>query len=77
MKKVLKIKTTLFLEGLEKVSESDGKTLIGGFSLSIVGPGGLDPDTGTGEANNCQGGNCVSGCGNGQNVQCNTIAGCK
>lgn len=73
MKKALKIKTTIVLKGFEKISESQEKKLLGGFSNTISGPGtGLDD----GASNNCSGGNCVSGCGSGSNASCNTVAGC-
>ncbi|GAA4208128.1 hypothetical protein GCM10022289_31610 [Pedobacter jeongneungensis] len=49
--------------------------LIGGFSLSF-NSGNPDGDSEGGGANNCQGGNCTSSCGSGQNVQCNAVAHC-
>lgn len=74
MKKQLKIKTILVLNDFEKISESQEKKIVGGFSQSFSGPtDGLD-DGGT--TNNCQGGNCRAGCGTGQNIQCNTYQGC-
>ncbi|WP_346983912.1 hypothetical protein [Chryseobacterium sp. POE27] len=73
MKKVIKSKTKLVLTGFEKISESQEKKLLGGFSNAILGPTtGIDDGTGT--TNNCQGGNCRDGCGQGQNVNC--IQGC-
>ncbi|WP_431611417.1 hypothetical protein [Chryseobacterium sp. 'Rf worker isolate 10'] len=73
MKKVIKSKTTVVLTGFEKISESQGKQLLGGFSHTISNPEtGLDDGTGT--SNNCAGGNCKDGCGQGQNVNC--VSGC-
>ena len=72
MKKIIKSKTKLVLTGFEKISESQENKLIGGFSKTIS-----DPTTildGGGTTNNCQGGNCKDGCGQGQNVNC--IQGC-
>jgi hypothetical protein len=71
-----KLKLTASLKGFEKLSESHEKTLVGGFSQSIstVGPTTIIDDSGT--TNNCQGGNCTRDCGHGQNIQCNTKAGC-
>ena len=69
MKKVTKSKTTVVLTGFEKISESQKKHLLGGFSHTISNPDtGLDPDDGT--TNNCQGGNCRAGCGILQNLNC-------
>lgn len=68
-----KEKKNLFAK-FETLTESNENTLIGGFSASIS-----IVETGVGEfnSNNCNGGNCVSGCGNGQNVgTCNTTMGC-
>ncbi|WP_326982462.1 hypothetical protein VUJ46_20125 [Chryseobacterium sp. MYb264] len=48
MKKVIKSKTTVVLTGFEKISESQEKKLLGGFSNTILGPTtGLDDGTGT------------------------------
>lgn len=67
MKKVIKSKTTVILTGFEEISESHVKQLLGGFSHTITNPNtGID----TGTTNNCEGGNCVTGCGNGQNINC-------
>lgn len=49
-------------------------SLVGGFSLSYTDPN--DSDDGGGQTNNCNGGNCTSSCGTGQNVQCNAVAHC-
>lgn len=62
---------------LEPVSANAEQKLIGGFSSSIFTNASEDAG---GEANNCLGGNCTSGCGvtvgPGQNVGCNKAAGC-
>ncbi len=64
------------LSKFEFISEAiDGK-LLGGFSASFeVDPGSNLIDDGSG-SNNCSGGNCRANCGSGQNIQCNTVAGC-
>ncbi|SHI47362.1 hypothetical protein [Flavobacterium terrae] len=47
--------------------EVKGETLKGGFSIALVG--GLKEAVGDeGTTNNCNGGNCVAGCGTGQTV---------
>lgn len=73
MKKQLKIKTVIVLNDFEKVSESQ-KKLVGGFSSSFHQIDSIKIDDGS--TNNCNGGNCVSGCGTGQNVNCNSTLGC-
>ncbi|TZF95952.1 hypothetical protein FW781_10970 [Chryseobacterium panacisoli] len=72
MKKVIKIKTTVVLTGFEKISESQGKQLLGGFSRTIT-----NPDTGIddGISNNCQGGNCAINCSIHQNLNCSGACG--
>ncbi|WP_346983911.1 hypothetical protein [Chryseobacterium sp. POE27] len=67
MKKINKSKIKLVLTGFEKISESQEKKILGGFSNVIS-----DPTTGIddGTTNNCQGGNCRAGCGQGQNLNC-------
>lgn len=61
------------LSNFEPISESSENKLIGGFSPSIS----IEIKDHEFNTNNCNGGNCVSGCGNGQNVQtCNTSMGC-
>ena len=70
MKKIIKSKTTVVLTGFEKISESQEKKLLGGFSKSLGST--IEVDTGT--TNNCQGGNCRDGCGQGQNLNC--VQGC-
>lgn len=58
----------------EVIVEHPDGMLLGGFSGSYSTGKDEDPPGG---ANNCEGGNCVKGCGNGQNVGgCNTVAGC-
>jgi len=59
----------------EKISESHGEKLVGGFS-QVVAQAMVEFDKDPGGSNNCDGGNCKAGCGNGQNIQCNTVAGC-
>jgi len=58
----------------EAITENSEKKLLGGFSASIslfsTQAFGIDG------SNNCNGGNCVEGCGNGSNVSCNTVQGC-
>lgn len=70
MKKQLKIKTVIVLNDFEKVSESQ-KKLVGGFSQSFSGA--IESLDSAGTTNNCNGGNCVAGCGAGQNVECNVL----
>jgi hypothetical protein len=53
----------------EPLSE-EAENLLGGFSASLSTS---SFDSGS-EANNCAGGNCVAGCGSGQEV--NTVPGC-
>jgi len=56
----------------EVLNESSQGSLIGGFSIALNAV--ISNAT---ESNNCQGGNCVDGCGSGQNVSaCNTVKGC-
>ena len=54
----------------EPLSE-DAENLLGGFSASLSSSAF---EGGSGAANNCLGGNCVAGCGSGQEV--NTVSGC-
>lgn len=72
MKKIMKSKTTVVLTGFEKISESQERKLLGGFSNTITNPTtGIDNGTGDGgTTNNCQGGNCRQGCGIAQNLNC-------
>lgn len=48
--------------------EVKGETLKGGFSIALVG--GLREEVvgDEGTTNNCNGGNCVAGCGTGQTI---------
>ncbi|WP_449388626.1 hypothetical protein [Chryseobacterium lineare] len=72
MKKNVKSKTKLVLKGFEKISESQEKKLLGGFSNIISGPAtGIDD----GVANNCQGGNCAINCSIHQNLNCQSACG--
>ncbi len=67
----MKRKIDLTLTAFEKISESKGQTLIGGFSQSFtIDRGSLD----LAAANNCKGGNCAVLCGS--NVGCNAKEGC-
>ncbi|GAA4208134.1 hypothetical protein GCM10022289_31620 [Pedobacter jeongneungensis] len=70
MKTIIKFNVTAF----ESIHERDGNHLIGGFSASFAN--NEDSGEGGGETNNCQGGNCRSTCGEGQNIQCNTKSLC-
>ncbi|MFT4092024.1 MAG: hypothetical protein QM640_00190 [Niabella sp.] len=56
-------KQNLFSIKFEPLSE-DAENLLGGFSASLSAS---SFDSGS-EANNCQGGNCVAGCGSGQEL---------
>lgn len=64
----------------EKLKEANNGTLEGGFV--IVLPNHLNETIigGNSEANNCSGGNCVTGCGTNVERGCggtvNTVAGC-
>ncbi|WP_326982458.1 hypothetical protein VUJ46_20100 [Chryseobacterium sp. MYb264] len=74
MKKIIKSKTIMVLTGFEKISESQGKQLLGGFSNTITNPTtGIDLDDGT--TNNCQGGNCATNCSIHQNLNCRGACG--
>jgi len=66
-------KVTITLENFEGISESQGNQLVGGFSVSFSASKGSEFDMAV--ANNCNGGNCVTGCGG--NSGCNTVANCK
>lgn len=68
-----KIKVIFEIKNFESLSENSENKLVGGFSHTISGGGN---SSGT-ISNNCQGGNCVEGCGSGQNVQCNQTIGCS
>ncbi len=65
-------KKIIIFENYEKISEPQGNHLVGGFSKSYFNQNEISFSE---EANNCQGGNCVSGCGS-RNSQCNNVAGC-
>ena len=70
----MKVRVKIDFTQFESISQSSGERLIGGFSTSFsIGAAGFEGDV---EGNNCEGGNCVDGCGNGQNNKCNTVAGC-
>lgn len=71
----LQTKFITTISSFEPITNSELK-LQGGFSQAIVVSGGLDPETGTGEANNCMGGNCAINCSIHQNNGCNTAVGC-
>ncbi|HSC40142.1 MAG TPA: hypothetical protein VLD19_19795 [Chitinophagaceae bacterium] len=56
----------------EVLNETAQGTMVGGFSVVLNATVNLLEGS-----NNCQGGNCVEGCGKGQNVSaCNTVSGC-
>jgi len=57
----------------ETIAEQTDGQLVGGFSSSFSGSSLSTEEVGS---NNCAGGNCVSGCGDGQNSGCNTVSGC-
>ncbi|WP_312741715.1 hypothetical protein [Sphingobacterium multivorum] len=67
-------KITFSIDQFESITETAGHKFIGGFSMAY----GNDPDDTDdgGVTNNCDGGNCKSSCGTGQNIQCNTVANC-
>ncbi|WP_344852412.1 hypothetical protein [Pedobacter jeongneungensis] len=58
----------------ESISETGANSIIGGFSLSFFTNSEESGSDGT--TNNCIGGNCLDICGSGQNIKCNTVAGC-
>ncbi|GAA4208146.1 hypothetical protein GCM10022289_31650 [Pedobacter jeongneungensis] len=60
----------------EVISEQIDGLLLGGFSASYSNQSESALDSEGGERNNCMGGNCQTGCGEGQNKDCNTIAHC-
>ncbi len=66
-----KVKMRFDISNFESVTEDSENRLVGGFSASVSGTF-QDPVQQT--TNNCLGANCVSGCGDGQNV--NGVAGC-
>lgn len=68
-----KIKITFDISNFEPISEDSGNKLVGGFSASMSSNG----ESLESLSNNCNGGNCIKGCGDGQNVNCNTVAGCS
>lgn len=72
MKKNYKVKLKLI--NFELIKKDESNKLLGGFSLSLSSNSDILI---SGETNNCEGGNCASGCGVGQNVSCNTSAGCS
>ena len=69
---VNKVKMMFDITKFEAVSEDSENKLVGGFSASVANR--LNQDQQTAEANNCQGGNCESGCGGGQTL--NGAPGC-
>ncbi|WP_340203326.1 hypothetical protein [Ascidiimonas sp. W6] len=66
-----KVKMIFDISNFEPVAEDSENKLVGGFSASVSGTF-QDPVQET--TNNCQGGNCVKGCGDGQIL--NGAAGC-
>jgi hypothetical protein len=69
----MKVNVLMDLHKFESISETSGQKLIGGFSATFSVNELVDE---SGGSNNCQGGNCKTGCGTGQNIQCNTVDGC-
>ncbi|WP_452225612.1 hypothetical protein [Lacinutrix chionoecetis] len=67
------INLTFKISNFEPISENSENMLVGGFSLSLSGAGEVSLDT---ISNNCFGGNCTWGCGDGKNIGCNTVTGC-
>jgi hypothetical protein len=70
-----KSKSKIVITRFEPVREGEENKLIGGFSGSLSGKD-IQDSIGLG-SNNCEGGNCSSGCGIGQNVGCNSHSGCN
>jgi len=69
MKKKIKQNLTEF----EVLNESSQGNLVGGFSVVMTASASAMLT----ETNNCQGGNCKTGCGAEQNVgACNSVPGC-
>lgn len=66
------LKVTFNISNFEPISEDSGNKLVGGFSASVSGIG----ESVLSLSNNCSGGNCVEGCGSGQNINCNVAKGC-
>lgn len=67
-----KINLIFNISDFESVSENSENKLIGGFSSSLKG--GIHNLEAL--SNNCDGGNCATRCGSGQNISCNAVAGC-
>lgn len=67
-----KVKMTFNISSFEPISEDSGNKLVGGFSASLTGTG----DSVETLSNNCNGGNCFTNCGGGQNIKCNSVTGC-
>ena len=59
------------LANFESLSEDSSNQLVGGFSASVS----LTLDSASFETNNCNGGNCVDGCG-ATNNGCNVVENC-
>ncbi len=71
----MNLKIGFSISDFEPIAENSEKKLVGGFSLSHTAVGISDFNT----TNNCEGGNCASGCGDGpigQNKGCNVSPGC-
>ncbi|WP_340203318.1 hypothetical protein [Ascidiimonas sp. W6] len=66
-----KVKFMFDISNFEPVAEDSENKLVGGFTASISSNRVQGVETIT---NNCQGGNCVEGCGGGGTV--NAVAGC-
>ncbi|MEE4000516.1 hypothetical protein V1T75_09200 [Tenacibaculum sp. FZY0031] len=71
----MKTKLVFNVSVFESISENVENKLIGGFSQSFSSSTKEEFET----TNNCRGGNCSTGCGDGpigQNKGCNVAAGC-
>ena len=68
------MKVRVSLEKFETISENSKNQLTGGFSFSVSSVSNRETET---LSNNCNGGNCISRCGSGQNIGCNSSAFCE
>jgi len=66
----MKVKNFFYVGDFESLNETSEQHLIGGFSSSFTVEGNSAANLNEVGSNNCDGGNCVSGCGSGQNVIC-------
>ncbi len=70
----MKLSMEFNFSNFESLSENSEQKLVGGFSPSVSL--GVTASDLTGGSNNCEGGNCIAGCGKGQNTGCNVVSGC-